>query len=146
VVTDHRNRPLEVLRVRYTAPAREVVFPAKADLAGPLRLYFGNPKAQEPGYDFARTLPPDLFPAPARLAAGDSAADPPRPNPVYQPEPRPLTERYPWLVYVVLTLACLSLLGVLAVLSRKTIERHDAAAGAAAAARAEPGDPAESAG
>ena len=137
VVTDHRNRPLEVLRVRYTAPARQVVFPAKAGLAGPLRLYFGNPKAQEPGYDFARTLPVEVDPRPVRLTVGASVTDPPLPNPVFRPEPRPLTERYPWLVYVVLTLACLSLLGLLGVLGRKAIGRHDATAGGTVTRRTE---------
>ena len=41
-------------------------------------------------------------------------------------EPPPLTERFPWLIYLVLTLACLSLLGILTAMGRKLIERYDA--------------------
>src|SRR5204862_6464296 len=86
VVTDFRNAPLDLRGVSYAAPARQVVFPAKADLTGPLRLYFGNPKAQEAGYDFARTLPADLGPEPVRLTVGASPIEQPRTNPVSPPE------------------------------------------------------------
>lgn len=128
VVTDHRNRPLNITAVRYTAAARQVVFPAKADLVGPLKLYYGNPKALETGYDFGRTLPMELKPAPVRLTVGESVTEQPRANPVYRPEPPPLTEQFPWVVYLVLSLACLSLLGILGAMGRIAIARHDAAA------------------
>src|SRR5262249_43264739 len=100
VVTDYRDAPLAPPGVHHAAAARQVVFPAKEDLAGPLRLYYGNPKAQEAGYDFARTLPADLEPKPVRLAVGASPVEQPRANPVYRPEPPPLTERFPWLIYL----------------------------------------------
>ena len=48
-------------------------------------------------------------------------------NPIYQPVPKPWTERWPWLVYVVLSVASLILLGILGVLARAAIARHDAA-------------------
>lgn len=120
VVIDHANSPLKVQSAQYTAPARQVVF-ARKDLAMPLRLYTGNSKAESPHYDFDKNLPLVLQPAPQRFELGPSAA-----NPVYQPEPKPLTERWPWLVYVVLGTASLILLLILGVLARKAISRHDA--------------------
>jgi hypothetical protein len=135
VVTDYRNPPLNLSGARYIAPARQVVFaPAggagfsmggRASLAGfasPLRLYFGNPIAQAPHYDFAANLPANLEPPPARVTLGALA-----PNPSYNPPPKPWTERHPWLVYVVLGVASLALLGILGVLGREAIHRHDAA-------------------
>jgi hypothetical protein len=82
VVIDHNNPPLEVQSATLTAPARQVVFARPADDAGVLRLYVGNPKASSPEYDFARNLPIQLDPQPARLALG-----PPRDNPAYRPTP-----------------------------------------------------------
>ena len=64
VVIDHRNPPLHLTAVRYTAVARQVVFAASADLAAPLRLYFGNPRAAPPHYDFAANMPAVLEPVP----------------------------------------------------------------------------------
>ncbi|MEI9971537.1 MAG: hypothetical protein WDO73_05430 [Ignavibacteriota bacterium] len=34
-------------------------------------------------------------------------------NPAYRPEPKPLSERSPWLVYLVLIAACAALAGML---------------------------------
>src|SRR5262249_14984513 len=119
VVTDNRNDPLDIKGVRYTAPVRQVIF-ATAELAPPLRLYFGNPKAVRPQYDFEALLPPNLEPPPLRVTLGPVQA-----NPNYQPPPKPLTEAWPWLAYAVLGLASLVLLGILAGLGREAIARHD---------------------
>ena len=121
VVTDHRNPPLQIQAVQAGAPARVVVAPWSPELAGPLRLYFGNPKATAPNYDFGRNLPKQLDPRPLRLAVG-----PRRPNPGYQPEPLPLTERWPWLIYVLLG-AAVAVLGALVLnLARAAIAAADA--------------------
>jgi hypothetical protein len=122
VVTDYRNPPLNLTGVRYSAPARQVILANGPDLSPPLRLYFGNPNAEPPGYDFAANLPAVLEPPPARGTFGSI-----EPNPNYQPAPKPWTERWPWLVYVVLGAASLVLLGILAALAREAISRHDAA-------------------
>jgi hypothetical protein len=122
VVTDHRNAPLTIESVRNTAPARQVVFVPPADLTKPLRLYFGNPDAAMPHYDFAATLPSEL-----RLAPHRASLDERTKNPQYKPPPRPWSERWPWLVYVVLSVASLVLLGILALLGREAIARHDRA-------------------
>lgn len=127
VVTDHRNAPLNILSARYTAPARQVIFDPPADVAPPLRLYFGNPDAAAPHYDFAATLPPELKLAPLRGSLGDLTK-----NPDYRPPLLPWSERWPWLVYVVLSLASLVLLLLLGLLGREAIARHDRASANAA--------------
>jgi hypothetical protein len=124
VVTDFSNPPLTVTGARSIIPARQVLFelPRDKQYALPLRLYFGNPKATPPNYDFARTLParPPQEPAQASLSG------PVERNPAYQPPPMPLSERWPWLIYLVLGAASLVLLGILAVLARQVTARHDA--------------------
>jgi hypothetical protein len=51
--------------------------------------------------------------SPQRLALGDE-----QPNPIFEPEPAPLTERSPWLIYAVLGVASLALFVVLWRLAR----------------------------
>ncbi len=122
VVTDQRNPPLNLTGAKYTAASRRVIF-RPADAQGPPRLYFGNPNAPAPGYDFARTLPAAIEPAPAETTLGARQA-----NPDYRPPPKPWTERYPWAVYVVLGVASAVLLGLLGLLGREAIARHGTAA------------------
>ncbi len=120
VVTDNRNPPLDVTAVSFTAPARAVIFSPTAELTAPLRLYFGDPRAQQPQYDFAALLPARLEPPPQRVILGPLEA-----NPTYQAPPKPLSERWPWLVYAVLGAASAVLLAILAALGRSAIARHD---------------------
>jgi hypothetical protein len=122
IVTDHRNAPLNIQSARYTAPARQVIFAPPAELTPPMRLYFGNPDAAAPHYDFAETLPAVLEPPPLRGSLNELTR-----NPEYQPPPRPWSERWPWLVYVVLSAASLALLGILGLLGREAIARRDGA-------------------
>jgi hypothetical protein len=121
VVTDHRNPPLAIERAELVGAARQIVFARSAELRPPLRLYLGNPKAQPPNYDLARQLPPRLDPVPVRLEHG-----PRQLNPDYVPPPKPLTERWPWLVYVALGTAALALAALLLHLARTAIAQHDA--------------------
>ncbi len=120
-VTDHRNPPLDLKSVEYTSPAREVIFARGPDLAWPLRLYVGNPRAAEPHYDFAAGLAEVVSPVPDRAAIGPQAA-----NPSYRPEPKPWTERWPWVIYVVLGTASLVLLILLGLLAREAVSRRGA--------------------
>ncbi|MDA1056006.1 MAG: DUF3999 family protein [Planctomycetota bacterium] len=129
IVTDNRNPPLQVERVRFAADARQVVCttPQGADS---YKLYFGNSEAEDPSYDFARNLPQNLEPEPDRATLGGREA-----NPIFEPEPLPFTERWPWAVYLVLGLACLVLAAIATSLSRAAIALHDTMTEAAASRR-----------
>jgi hypothetical protein len=129
VVTDYRNPPLHINSAQYSAPARQLIFAASDDLTWPLKLYFGNPKADTADYDFARLLPDVLTSTPVRVQPAGVGVEE---NPVYRPTPKPWTERWPWLVYVVLGAASLVLLAILVMLGRQAIARHDAAMAPAA--------------
>lgn len=124
VVTDFANPPLEIQSVTYSAAARQLIFAAPADkkLDGPMKLYFGNPDATAANYDFERDLPNELLPAPATVAVGQR-----QDNPDYAPPPATLGERLPWLIYAVLSAACLVLVSLLALLARNAVRGHDAA-------------------
>jgi hypothetical protein len=61
-----------------------------------------------------------LEPAPVRFEAGGR-----QDNPVYQPEPPPLTERLPWLIYVLLGVAVAILAALIANLARSAIRLAD---------------------
>jgi hypothetical protein len=69
-------------------------------------------------------LPQDLEPAPAWTQLVEKTL---HANPDFRPEPKPWSERWPWLVYVVLGIASAVLLGLLGLLGREAIARHDAA-------------------
>lgn len=120
IVTDNRNQPLTIDRAEAIGSARQIVF-ARSGVQSPVRLYFGNPRAEPPNYDFARQLPTRLDTVPARLTHADRQA-----NPDYVPPPKALTERWPWLIYVVLSAAALVLTGLLMQLARTAIAQHDA--------------------
>jgi hypothetical protein len=119
VVTDNRNPPLTITGVHYAAAARQVVFAPPAEVVTPLRLYFGQPTAGAPHYDFAASLPAKLTPEPLRATLAEVEK-----NPTYVPPPKPLTERWPALVYIVLTAASLALAGILFVLVREALARR----------------------
>lgn len=121
IIVDHSNPPLQVDEVRFAAPARQVVLPRPVDSASELRLYYGNPDALAPLYDFARNLPARLDPPPTRTTLGAQQE-----NPVYVPEPVPITERWPWMIYVVLTTVSVVLGVVIISVARTTIAIHDA--------------------
>jgi hypothetical protein len=127
VVTDYRNPPLELRAASFRMAAREVVFADPGPGITSLRLYYGNPRAEPPGYDFARNLPATLDPSPARLTLAER-----RENPHYQPEPLPLTERWPWLIHVILGTISLGLGLIIVSLARTALRLHDARPGDAA--------------
>lgn len=114
-VTDDRNAPLLITSITAQSAARQVVFDSAAANSGPLRLYYGNPRAIAPRYDLAARLPSELGPGLSLLTLG-----PQRENPIYRPEPKPFSERSPWLVYVVLGAASLVLAAILVSLARES--------------------------
>jgi hypothetical protein len=107
-VTDDRNPPLALESVTVLSAARQVIFAAPN---GAVRLYYGNPNGIAPHYD-AR-ISGDAGAVPNRLTLG-----PERANPTYRPVPKPLSERSPWLVYVVLIGACAALAAILVNLAK----------------------------
>lgn len=119
-VADARNVPLTIRSARVSAPARQIVFqrPTSPDVS--LKLFAGNPLAEPPGYDFARNLPELLEPKPAT-----ASLEPIVRNPDFTPPPLPFTERFPWLIYVVLGGVSAILLWLIANLAKTSLKRHD---------------------
>jgi hypothetical protein len=116
LITDYSNQTLSIESVKAGAPERQIVFELKEPSAQPLRLYFGNPKSTAPHYDFEKDLQARLSTPPIRCEVSNVSE-----NPGYKPEPLPLTERIPWLIYVVLAASSLALAVVLISLARSTL-------------------------
>ena len=103
-------------RIKASAPARQLVYELKAAASQPLRLYFGNTSVPAPHYDFETELQSKPSFEPSHSTFGDVTA-----NPQYQPEPRPLTERVPWLIYLVLAISSIALAFILVSLARSAM-------------------------
>lgn len=104
IVTDDRNPPLDIYSAQPIGAARHLLFEA-GGLSYPLRLYYGNPEAANPNYDYDKRIPAVLEEAPPPLPL-----EPRQLNPDYRAPELPVTERAPWLIYVVLAVAGLALL------------------------------------
>jgi len=112
-ITDYSNPTLNVQSITASVPARQLVFELKSPASAPLRLYFGNENVPAPHYDFENEVAVRLSREPIHSQLGDVEA-----NRDYKPEPKPLTERAPWLIYVVLTVSSIALAFVLLSLAR----------------------------
>ena len=119
-LTDNRNPPLTIRSVKCLAAARQVVFPRPSSADSTLRLFVGNPVAEPPVYDFARNLPTPLQPTATRTSLGAAER-----NPAFMPAPLPFTERFPWLIYVVLGAVSLVLAAVIVSLAKASLALHD---------------------
>jgi len=119
LVADYRNAPLTIRAVKLSASARQVVFARPTPPETELRLFFGNPGADWPNYDFARNLTEN---PPVSVRAGLTETIE---NADFVPPPQPFTERFPWLIYIVLGAVALCLLVVIASLAKTTITIHD---------------------
>ena len=115
-ITDYSNPTLNITSIQASAPARQLVFELKEPASQPLRLYFGNASVPAPHYDFETELQSKPSLEPAHSTFGDVTA-----NPQYQPEPRPLTERVPWLIYIVLAISSIALAFILVSLARNAM-------------------------
>jgi len=120
LVTDYQNKPLRIVSAKISAASRQIVFPQPAEGTSELRLFVGNPLADVPNYDFARNLPERLDTASQRVELAT-----PTENANYVPLPLPFTERFPWLIYIVLGTVCVLLLVIIASLARKAVTIHD---------------------
>jgi hypothetical protein len=104
---------LSITSINASAPARQLVFEMKTPVAPPLRLFFGNEHVPAPHYDFEKEVAARVSKEPVHSQLGDVLA-----NRDYKPEPKPLTERVPWLIYVVLAASSIALAFVLWSLAR----------------------------
>ena len=119
--------------VKVTRWVRKLIFekPDEKKYTLPLRIYVGHPTISKAGYqDFANKLGEQL-PA-MNLVLVDKGQQ----NPAFVPPAKTVTEQFPWLIYVVLGVACVVLLGILGALVKQAIARHDAAEAKAPAAGA----------
>lgn len=107
MVTDDRNPPLEIFSAAPAGAARHLLFQNEG-LAYPLRLFYGNPDAAAPNYDYDQQVPETLESAPPPLPLEARQL-----NPDYRAPELPVSERAPWLIYVVLAAAALALLWLL---------------------------------
>jgi uncharacterized protein DUF3999 len=112
-ITDYSNPTLNIESINASAPARQLVFALKGPAAQPFRLFFGNENVQAPHYDFEKEVTARLTKEPVHSRFGDVLA-----NRDYKPEPKPLTERVPWLIYVVLAASSIALAFMLLNLAR----------------------------
>ncbi len=127
---DHSNQTLSITSIQASAPARQLVFELKESPAQPLRLFFGNPRVTAPHYDFEKELPSRLSAEPGSASGQPASSREPIhsmvggvvTNPEYTPEPLPLTERIPWLIYIVLTASSVTLAIILISLARTTFQ------------------------
>lgn len=117
LVTDYSNPTLSITAIQASAPARKLFFELKEAPTQPLRLFFGNPKVTAPHYDFEKELPSKLSAEPTHSMVGSVVT-----NPEFVPEPLPLTERVPWLIYIVLTASSVALALILISLARTTLQ------------------------
>jgi len=112
-ITDYSNPTLNIQTIEASAPARQLVFELKEPPSQPLRLFFGNANVTAPHYDFEKELSARLVKEPINAGVGDVLA-----NREYKPEALPLTERAPWLIYLVLAAASIALGFILFSLAR----------------------------
>lgn len=112
-ITDYSNPTLEITSIQASAPARQLFFEMKEPPAQPLRLFFGNTNIPAPHYDFEKELPMRLSAQTTHGNIGNVLN-----NREYKPEPLPLTERLPWLIYLVLAASSIALGFILFSLAR----------------------------
>jgi hypothetical protein len=115
VAIDNGNDPsLPITAIRLEMRQRKLCF-AAPPTAQPLTLFYGDPSLTAPQYDYAR-----LFSSSGEIHTAQLG--PEQLNPIYRdrPDQRPLTERRPHLLWIVL-LAVICILATIAIRSSRTI-------------------------
>jgi hypothetical protein len=107
------DRPLPIETARLEMVERDLCFDAQSGSS--LDLYYGDHALNAPRYNYAALT--EVQPHPAVAELGPEAA-----NPIWQPrpDPRPFTERHPWLLWVALCVV----IGLLAWLTMQTARRR----------------------
>ena len=120
MVNDYRNTPLTIRSIKYSAAVRQLVYSRPINPNTEVRLFVGNTEADESKYDFARNLSEKIAPAPVRGQLITLLE-----NPNFKPLPKAFLERFPWLIYAVLTTIITILAIVIVSLARSAISLHD---------------------
>jgi hypothetical protein len=97
------NPPLSVRGLALSAYRRMIKFPSNT--AGQYWVYYGNPEAKQPSYDFGQVMP-------GGVQAEDIAAGAEEVNPSYRPPvpaQKPWSDRHPQVLYAVLAAAVLGM-------------------------------------
>jgi hypothetical protein len=107
------DAPLPINAVRLEMRRRKICFDLSA--RQPLTLYYGDSALFAPQYDYARLFSPSEAMQAAQLG-------PEQLNPIYRdrPDTRPLTDRHPHLLWIVL-LVVICILAIVAIRSSKTV-------------------------
>jgi hypothetical protein len=105
-IVDGAEQPTDVLALVALTASRRLVVDLGA--AQPWRLYYGNPAAPAPDYEFTAGLPHTRDESVPHFELGAQLL-----NPDYVAPPAPLYERAPWLIYVLTAAASLALLAIL---------------------------------
>lgn len=116
VAIDNGNdTPLPLAAIRLETRQRKLCFDAPT--AAPLTLFYGDPALTAPQYDYARLFSPSDTTLAAQLG-------PEQLNPTFhdRPDSRPLTDRHPHLLWIVL-LVVICILAIVAIRSSRTIPR-----------------------
>jgi hypothetical protein len=110
------DAPLPITAIRLEMRQRKICFDVSS--TQPLTLFYGDSALTTPQYDYARLFTPSNAMRAARLG-------PEQLNPDYRdrPDARPLTDRHPHLLWIVL-LAVVCILAVVAIRSSKTVHHH----------------------
>jgi hypothetical protein len=116
-ITDYNNQTLMVDSIEAGASMRQVVFEMKQPASLPLRVFAGNKNAPAPHYDFENELSAKLTTPPTPVNLGNVVS-----NPSFVSDPLPLTERVPWLIYLVLSASSAALGWILFKLARTTMK------------------------
>ena len=114
-VENGEDAPLPIAAVRLEMRQRQLCFDARSN--SPLTLFYGDPELNAPQYDYARLWR-------AGRSTHTAQTGPEQLNPAYRtpPDMRPLSERHPRLLWMVLP-AVLGVLGLVAVRSSKGVHR-----------------------
>jgi hypothetical protein len=109
------DTPLPIAAIRLEMRQRKICFDAPNAQA--LTLFYGDPALTAPQYDYARLFAPSEVTHTAQLG-------PEQLNPTYRdrPDARPLTDRHPHLLWIVL-LVVVCILAIIAIRSSKTVHR-----------------------
>jgi len=106
-IVDNGDAPLEISEPTVLTVSRQIMADVSA-AAQPLRLYYGNPAAAAPDYDLKVELKHPLDETVTLFELGLQQL-----NPAYEAPQPPLSERVPWLIYVLTAAASLALLAIL---------------------------------